>query len=928
MPTRFLATDTNDSDTLPASKNLVLGLCTGYTFDKIEAFIASLFSLGSNIDLCLFSRDMDAVFDKAVTRFGIRVCDPSPYLDTDVHPMISRFTMYRDFLDKHGDRYSQVLLTDIRDVLFQTDPFATTRERPVYFAAEDIRLGTNDVNAMWVREVAGDAVVQAIADQPVSCAGTTIGTVVGIRAYLDEMCRLFDVMTFDKRRNYDQGVHNVLASKIRPEWGMLDADDRVINTVGCTSADRITIVDDTVLVDGRIPPVIHQWDRHHSIVALTQSATRFRVQPPLLTDVPLEPPVGPRVSVLVSQNKVVQAFRLSSIEPQLRSEFFYADLNRLGDAIYGPHFIEPAFRTYRSPEIFCARLQDALLIGTDGIVLHEGSAIEDTIAHISFWHPTSAVASFEVRQSVRFKAPLNVSRELNGRPYLVGFTAAWGNYAHWMQQCLPILVAFLDLRKDLPDLRIVLPRFPPDSFQQQTLDLLGIEPDAVEPIAPHEVLKLSDGMIIPPLDIWNVSPLNAIAAARLASSVPDAPSSNERVYLHRTVNARRVANFREVRQLVEHYGFRVVSFEDATLTEQIQTMRKVRNFIGEHGAGLANVLFCPSGGRLLELFNPVTAQPAFWSVAGAANVQHGFVVGTHVPTEYRQHPDWNSAYDVPLDRLEDAIRTMLDMPAIDRTAFPGFRAPTIPQVAGNEPLVRFTAPGLFQIGAIPFALHRVPAEQAAGRVRVLKEESTLNNFLRTLGGAAPRRIFEIGVHQGGNACLLCAFFPEARYAGIDASKDVDAVEALLDAHSLSLRAKVFNDTPQTDPDRIRRIIREQFGDEVDVIVDNASHGYEMSKTSFEISFPFLVAGGKYVIESWAWSHWPESQNESSGWNKVPALSNLILELVLLLPSSDLIESIEIRDGFVVITKKGGPRRKTQINIEGSLRLRGRTLGKI
>jgi hypothetical protein len=165
----------------------------------------------------------------------------------------------------------------VRDVFFQSDPFAVPYSHPVCFAAEDVTFSINPVNATWIEQVAGPAVLREIRDRQVSCAGTTLGTVAGIRSYLTAMTEQAAALHVDLSRNFDQGLHNYVVSKLRPDWGMLDAEDGIFNTVGCTSPERISIVGDDVLVDGKVPPVVHQWDRHPLLVQHVAAHPRFRM---------------------------------------------------------------------------------------------------------------------------------------------------------------------------------------------------------------------------------------------------------------------------------------------------------------------------------------------------------------------------------------------------------------------------------------------------------------------------------------------------------------------------------------------------------------------------------------------------------------------------------------------------------------------------
>lgn len=413
--------------TAPAPRNLVMGLCIGYGFDTIEAFVASLFRHVEGVDLCLFARDMDAAFARAVARFGILLRDPGPYLATGVHPMVGRFRMYRDFLEENGQDYGQVLLTDVRDVLFQDDPFAVPRAREVSFAAEDVQIGANALNAMWVRAVAGDAVLHEIGHCAVSCAGTTIGSTDGIRAYLAQMCAMFDRMGFDQTRNYDQGVHNVLVSKVQPAWGSLDTEDRIVGTVGCTSADRVAIVRGAILVDGRKPAVVHQWDRHRDMVELTATDPRFRVHPPLgalprrtLAEI-FHAPEGSPLRGLAGGSQTGEAASVAL--PPLR---IGARLLPQLPPREAPGGVGWDQTEYQSMTPWVCAFQDVTVHGDGGIVAARGCVVSDTMLHVVA-ERQGHVAQGE---GVMLLADAG-TRELGGTWLSLLCGSHW-NYYHWL----------------------------------------------------------------------------------------------------------------------------------------------------------------------------------------------------------------------------------------------------------------------------------------------------------------------------------------------------------------------------------------------------------------------------------------------------------------------------------------------------------------
>ena len=258
--------------------NLVLGCCFNYEFRVVEPFIASLLRACSNVKLCLFATNMDSRFHEVAQRFGIQVEDLAPHITEGQDAPNIRFFLYRDYLAKHATAFSQVLLSDMRDVIFQSDPFVVPHEGGVAFAAEDqlIRHDQN-WNAPWVRELYGDDVLAEIGDNIVSCSGTTIGSVEGIRQYLDLLCTEMTQRTFDVRYNYDQGFHNYVVWKLRPDFGKVDFEDRIVSTLYWTNPARIKVESERIYVDGNVPPIIHQYDRFDAIVNLVASSRRFSI---------------------------------------------------------------------------------------------------------------------------------------------------------------------------------------------------------------------------------------------------------------------------------------------------------------------------------------------------------------------------------------------------------------------------------------------------------------------------------------------------------------------------------------------------------------------------------------------------------------------------------------------------------------------------
>ncbi len=128
--------------------------------------------------------------------------------------MTSRYLLYYLYLYEHGKNYSNVMLTDVRDVLFQRDPFDFEFDNCLSCFLEDKEktLSSCSTNSRWLRKGFGNYVLREIGNQMISCAGTTIGTRPSIMLYLEAMIDcLVNLRVHDW--GIDQGVHNYILYK-------------------------------------------------------------------------------------------------------------------------------------------------------------------------------------------------------------------------------------------------------------------------------------------------------------------------------------------------------------------------------------------------------------------------------------------------------------------------------------------------------------------------------------------------------------------------------------------------------------------------------------------------------------------------------------------------------------------------------------------
>lgn len=97
----------------------------------------------------------------------------------------------------------------------------------------------------------------------------------------------------------------------------------------------------------------------------------------------------------------------------------------------------------------------------------------------------------------------------------------------------------------------------------------------------------------------------------------------ERIYLSRAkAGRRRVGNAAELEAALAAAGFATVCAEDLPWAEQIAVFRAARVVVGPHGAGLANLVFCAPGTRVVELAHAEYFNPTFWRLAALRGLDY------------------------------------------------------------------------------------------------------------------------------------------------------------------------------------------------------------------------------------------------------------------------------------------------------------------
>lgn len=298
---------------------------------------------------------------------------------------------------------------------------------------------------------------------------------------------------------------------------------------------------------------------------------------------------------------------------------------------------------YPVPSVALVELADALLytpsgiaITRDGAVLRDSTVTFDDFAHL----PEGASPE---------NAPLIPGNCLS-------LLSLWDwNYAHWLMDGLPRLPL---LQECPPDTKVLL-RANPQSFQRQSLELLGLPASRiVEVDAPFvRVERLWASRSSGVTGIPHLALLEKLRTGLLAAADIKAHATERRVFISRSKtrsrssSQRRILNQPEVERVLQKHGFETVHPETLPFVEQVRLFAGVSAMAGAHGAGSYNLLFAPAGTPVIELYNHSYWEHAACRISGMLGLPHFHL--------FSENADAERNFEVDVARLEKLLAIAL-----------------------------------------------------------------------------------------------------------------------------------------------------------------------------------------------------------------------------------------------------------------------------
>lgn len=204
-------------------------------------------------------------------------------------------------------------------------------------------------------------------------------------------------------------------------------------------------------------------------------------------------------------------------------------------------------------------------------------------------------------------------------------------YYHWLFDILPRIELIRLSGIDLEEIDWFIVNNIEKSFQQETLEWLGI---------PHSKIICSDRLshiqaeqlIVPSfpghLDWIPQGTIKFLRQTFLSRISLESAQLPQRIYISRDkARARHIINEPEVIALLAKYGVHTVFLEEMSVLEQVALFANARLIIAPHGSGLSNLVYCTPGTTIVELFSPHYLRTDYWVLSQQLQLKHYYSLG-------------------------------------------------------------------------------------------------------------------------------------------------------------------------------------------------------------------------------------------------------------------------------------------------------------
>jgi len=256
--------------------NALIGTAINYEVAQIKNFVLSFRKYNKIDKLYLVtslkrSRALENFFQN--NNIDLIPFEGIEFIKTNL--IVYRWIIYLEFLSLN--KFNKIFLSDVRDVIFQGDPFNIEETEFLYFFQEDssVRIKDCELNYSWCGSLLSKSVLESIENFPIICIGTIFGSYDRI---LDLLLTIKNELIEVKKQNicfeqfsFDQAVINLIVRKIldTSKFKIKNNGD-LVGSIGHSifhnkAEDIIKFEKNKIFVNSNCPQVIHQYTQYDEL---------------------------------------------------------------------------------------------------------------------------------------------------------------------------------------------------------------------------------------------------------------------------------------------------------------------------------------------------------------------------------------------------------------------------------------------------------------------------------------------------------------------------------------------------------------------------------------------------------------------------------------------------------------------------------------
>lgn len=197
-------------------------------------------------------------------------------------------------------------------------------------------------------------------------------------------------------------------------------------------------------------------------------------------------------------------------------------------------------------------------------------------------------------------------------------------YFHWLLEVMPNVIHCLNYLDDKA--KIVIPMHPPSYIEGALRHLLGSGYE--DRVVQIRLIARAEMVYFATFESRSgyVRKSDTDVLRHAFASQIALPSRRHKIYISRAKSFKRsIANEKEVEEALKSQGFKIVYAEELSFMEQIKFYSSATEIVAPHGAGLANIVWCHEGTRVLEIFPYNNLHFCYATLASGNRMQYSYL---------------------------------------------------------------------------------------------------------------------------------------------------------------------------------------------------------------------------------------------------------------------------------------------------------------